>query len=77
MGKAEQVKVDDAYTLVNWNQYGLTPMKLDWDLALDDLQFSMPFGIKMENSVITKPYSISIDASEDELSSDHDECFLH
>ncbi|WHY78064.1 adenine deaminase C-terminal domain-containing protein [Neobacillus sp. WH10] len=74
--KRNGVKVDDAYTLVNWNQYGLTPMKLDWDLALDDLQFSMPFGIKMENSVITKPYSISIDASEDELSSDHDECFF-
>jgi len=74
--KRNGVKVDDAYAMVNWNQYGLTPMKLDWDLSIDDLQFSMPFGIKMENSVITKPYSISIDASEDELSSDHDECFF-
>ena len=74
--KRNGVKVDDAYAMVNWNQYGLTPMKLDWDLTMDDLQFSMPFGIKMENSVITKPYSISIDASEDELSSDHDECFF-
>ena len=31
----------------------------------------------MENSVITKPYSISIDVSGDELAStDHDECFF-
>ncbi|MEH7353874.1 adenine deaminase C-terminal domain-containing protein [Neobacillus drentensis] len=74
--KRNGVKVDDAYAMVNWNQYGLTPMKLDWDLTMDDLQFSMPFGIKMENSVITKPYSISIDASEDKLQSDHDECFF-
>jgi len=74
--KRDGVKVDDAYPTVNWNQYGLTPMELDWDLSMDDLQFSMPFGLKMENSVITKPYSISIDASEDELPSDHDECFF-
>ena len=74
--KRDGVKVDDAYPTVNWNQYGLTPMELDWDLSMDDLQFSMPFGLKMESSVITKPYSISIDASEDELPSDHDECFF-
>ena len=51
-------------------------MELDWDFTFDDLQFSMPFGIKMENSVITKPYSIAIDASVDELSYDHDESFF-
>ena len=39
-------------------------------------QFSMPFGIKMENSVITKPYSIAIDVSGDELPASHDECFF-
>ncbi len=36
----------------------------------------MPFGIEMENSVITKPYSIAIDASGDELPFDHDECYF-
>ncbi|MFK9092019.1 adenine deaminase C-terminal domain-containing protein [Bacillus salipaludis] len=74
--KRDGVKVDDAYASINWDQYGLKPMELDWDLSMDDLQFSMPFGIKMENSVITKPYSIAIDASGDELPSDHDECFF-
>ena len=66
----------DAYNSIHWDEYGLKSMELDWDLSIDDLQFSMPFGIKMENSVITKPYSIAIDASGDELSTDHDECFF-
>ncbi|NRD77689.1 adenine deaminase [Bacillus sp. BRMEA1] len=74
--KRDGVKVEDAYPTVNWDEYGLKPMEFDWDLSIDDLQFSMPFGIKMENSVITKPYSISIDVSVDELSTNHDECFF-
>ncbi|MEH7114905.1 adenine deaminase C-terminal domain-containing protein [Neobacillus niacini] len=69
-------QVVDAYPTINWDEYGLKPMEMDWNLSIDDLQFSMPFGIKMENSVITKPYSIAIDASGDELSTDHDECFF-
>lgn len=74
--KREGKRVEDAYPSMNWNEYGLKPMELDWNLSMDDLQFSMPFGIKMENSVITKPYSISIDVSGDELSTVHDECFF-
>jgi adenine deaminase len=65
-----------AFTPLNWDEYNLKPLKLDWDLTYDDLQFSMPFGIKMEDSVITKPYSISIDSLDDMLSFDHDECFF-
>ncbi|NWQ42268.1 adenine deaminase [Bacillus sp. EB106-08-02-XG196] len=80
LAKGKWVKRDgqmvDAYHSVNWNDYGLKPMELDWNLSVDDLQFSMPFGIKMENSVITKPYSIAIDASGEDLSTAHDECFF-
>lgn len=80
LAKGKWVKRDgqvvEAYHSINWDDYGLKPMELDWNLSIDDLQFSMPFGIKMENSVITKPYSIAIDASCDELSTDHDECFF-
>ncbi|MEH7883613.1 adenine deaminase C-terminal domain-containing protein [Bacillus sp. JJ1609] len=61
---------------LDWSELGFDPLKIDWELTLDDMQFSMPFGIKMENSVITKPYSISIDVSGDELASSHDECFF-
>ncbi|MEO2077236.1 MAG: adenine deaminase C-terminal domain-containing protein [Bacillus sp. (in: firmicutes)] len=74
--KRDGVKVEEAYPGVDWKDYGLKPMELDWELTMDDLQYSMPFGIKMENSVITKPYSISIDVSGDELPPDHDECFF-
>jgi adenine deaminase len=61
---------------LDWSELGFDPLKMDWELTLDDMQFSMPFGIKMENSVITKPYSITIDVSDDELASSHDECFF-
>ncbi|MEH7416118.1 adenine deaminase C-terminal domain-containing protein [Neobacillus drentensis] len=74
--KRDGVKVEGIYGDMNWNEYGFKPIELDWQLSLDDLQFSMPFGIKMENSVITKPYSISIDASEDQLPKESDECYF-
>ena len=56
---------------MNWNQ-----SEIDWELTEDDMQFSMPFGISMENAVITKPYSISIDVSNDVLTNSKDECFF-
>lgn len=65
-----------AFSPLNWEDYGLKPLQLDWELSLSDLQFSMPFGIKMENAVITKPYSIGIEVLTDELSSAHDQCFF-
>jgi adenine deaminase len=80
LAKGKWVKRDGedlgTYPSVNWNDYGLKPLNLEWKLNMDDLQFSMPFGFKMENSVITKPYSISIDVSSDELPNSHDECFF-
>jgi adenine deaminase len=69
-------KAIDEFSSFNWDDYGLQPLEIDWELEVDDLQFSMPFGIKMENSVITKPYSISIDVSTDVLPDDLDECFF-
>lgn len=80
LAKGQWVKRDgedtNAYEALNWVDMGFEPLKLDWELTMDDFQFSMPFGIKMENAVITKPYSVSIDANYDELSCDHDECFF-
>ena len=80
LAKGQWVKRDgeaiDAAKELDWTQMGFEPLKMDWDLTTDDMQFSMPFGIKMENSVITKPYSISIDVSAEELTSNHDECFF-
>lgn len=58
----------------DWSE--INPLKIDWELEADDLQFSMPCGIDMVNNVITKPYSVSIDASVNELPRNNDESFL-
>jgi adenine deaminase len=80
LAKGQWVKRDgvqmDVFQEVDWSQFDLEPLKIDWSLDSDDMQFSMPFGIKLENSVITKPYSIGIDVSSESLSTDHDECFF-
>ena len=62
--------------VVNWGEYGLGPAELNWDLEMDDLQFSMPLGMKMRNAVIMEPYSITIDSTDNELSESHDESYL-
>ncbi|MBD8006627.1 adenine deaminase C-terminal domain-containing protein [Bacillus norwichensis] len=61
---------------IHWEEYGIEPLALDWEITMDDLEFSMPFGIKMMNSVITKPYSIAMDVSLDELPKDSNESFF-
>lgn len=61
---------------VEWEKYGFGPMELDWELSDADLHFSMPLGMEMVNSVIMKPYSVTLDASVDELPEDADESFL-
>ncbi|CAH0346605.1 adenine deaminase C-terminal domain-containing protein [Bacillus sp. CECT 9360] len=73
--KRDGIESPDLAT-INWDQYGFSPMKLDWGIEPNDLEFSMPFGIEMVNDVITKPYSITSDVSYEELSFDHDESFL-
>ena len=60
---------------VDWHKVGFSPLQLDWDLTEDDLQFSMTFGMEMVNEVITKPYTVSVDLSE-ELAETHDESFF-
>ena len=67
---------DVLYQSLDWEEFELEPLELEWELTVDDLQFSMPFGITMENAVITKPYSISIDVSNDTITNSKDECFF-
>ncbi|MEC1159048.1 adenine deaminase C-terminal domain-containing protein [Cytobacillus horneckiae] len=80
IAKGKWVKKDGVnlnnYDELAWENFGFEPLDIQWDLTSHDMQFSMPFGIKMENSVITKPYSIAIDVSNDELGREHDECFF-
>lgn len=66
----------DEFGDFNWEAAGFGKLEIEWSLTYDDLQFSMPLGLQMKNAVIMEPYSIVIDNSFDELSTNHDECFL-
>ncbi|WP_332633284.1 adenine deaminase C-terminal domain-containing protein [Halalkalibacter flavus] len=59
-----------------WEDYGIEPFKIDWNLSEDDLHFSMAMGIEMTNSVILKPYQIPIESTDKVLSTNHDESFF-
>lgn len=48
----------------------------DFDLDESDFNFTELIGIEMLNDVITKPYNVTIDTSEEKLADDHDESFL-
>lgn len=80
LSKGKWLKKDNenlnGFPSISWKALGFEPLKINWNITNDDLQFSMPVGIKMENAVITKPYSITIDASGDELNEMNDECFF-
>ncbi|WEY89230.1 adenine deaminase [Bacillus subtilis] len=65
-----------AFTKTDWHKGGLVPLALSYDMTMDDLQFSMPMGVKMRNAVIMEPYMIEIDNSMEQLSFDHDESYL-
>ncbi|MCH1624672.1 adenine deaminase C-terminal domain-containing protein [Ferdinandcohnia quinoae] len=80
LAKGKWVKKDEVemneFVEFPWNNYSFNKLSCDWNVTMDDLQFSMPFGMKMENAVIMKPYSVTIDASYDQLSMKHDESYL-
>ncbi|EJS76808.1 adenine deaminase [Bacillus cereus] len=62
--------------LIEWSKFKVTPLSLDWTIEKEDMLFSNKTGIYVLNNVITKPYVSEIDLHSDELSIDHDECFL-
>ncbi|MFZ3591185.1 adenine deaminase C-terminal domain-containing protein [Bacillus sp. DJP31] len=80
LAKGKWLKYDGKPTYVDepfsWESSGLGPLAIDWNLSVEDLQFSIKLGMKMENAVIMKPYTIMLDSSVDNLSEDHDESFL-
>lgn len=61
---------------IDWNKYGIGVHSFDWDMNMEDLQFSLPIGLKMENDVIMKPHVVSTDVSTDALSEGSKIAFL-
>ncbi|HLR43394.1 MAG TPA: adenine deaminase C-terminal domain-containing protein [Pseudogracilibacillus sp.] len=60
---------------MNWEQYEIQN-PFDWDITVEDLQFSIPIGLKMENDVIMKPYPVAIDITTSELPNNTADAFL-
>lgn len=69
INKNESVQID-------WSKFKVTPLLLDWSIEKEDMIFTNKMGIQLLNNVITKPYTTDIDLNSDEVSLDHDECFL-
>ena len=61
---------------IDWDKYQISPLELKWKLNDEDLSFRTSIGMNLLNNVIAKPYESTIDLNSDELSSEHDECFL-
>ncbi|MDQ0254060.1 adenine deaminase [Evansella vedderi] len=59
-----------------WENYGLKPLHIDWNLTMEDFHFSLPVGLEMVNEVIVKPYRITQDLTAVKLSDNRDECFF-
>lgn len=66
----------DHYLSIDWGKYQFTKLELKWSLQKEDLSLSNTYGINLINNVITKPYESVVDKDCDELSYEHDECFL-
>ncbi|MGZ7148942.1 adenine deaminase C-terminal domain-containing protein [Bacillus sp. BC08] len=62
--------------LIDWSEFQVIPLLINWSIEKEDMIFSHKMGIQLLNNVITKPYTTEIDLNRDELSLDHDECFL-
>lgn len=63
-------------SIIDWEKYQIEPMHLEWDLTMEDLQFSVPIGLDMINDVIIEPYAIDTDVSLDVLPSNKSDAFL-
>ncbi|MGW8449655.1 adenine deaminase C-terminal domain-containing protein, partial [Bacillus wiedmannii] len=69
INKSESVQID-------WSKFKVTSLLLNWSIEKEDMIFSHKMGIHLLNNVITKPYTSEMDLNRDELSLNHDECFL-
>lgn len=61
---------------VDWSALGLNKAQYDFEITDDDLQFSIPIGLKMVNDVIMQPYAVDIDITVDHLPKGTSEAFL-
>ncbi|MFS0674492.1 adenine deaminase C-terminal domain-containing protein [Ornithinibacillus sp. 179-J 7C1 HS] len=61
---------------INWKKYKIEPLTFDWEMSINDLQFSIPIGLDMINDVIIKPYPIQTDITVNKLPDSRNDAFL-
>lgn len=64
------------FRMINWEEYKLDSFSLNWEMSIEDLQFSTPIGLNMVNDVIIKPFAIETDLTLDTLPSNNNDAFL-
>ncbi|WP_209124793.1 adenine deaminase C-terminal domain-containing protein [Alkalihalobacillus sp. BA299] len=69
-------EIVEEYESFPWANYDMTPLELDWDITNEDLHFSMPMGIELVNSVILKPFQVTVEGTGENLSKRHCESFF-
>ena len=63
-------------TTIDWKKYDIQKETYDFDLNEEDLQFSIPIGLKLENDVIMKPYAVDADITSGNLPMNTKDAFL-
>ena len=63
-------------TPIEWEKYAIRQAHYDFTLDEDDLQFSIPIGLKLENDVIMKPYAVDADITTGDLPQHTKDAFL-
>ncbi|GGJ93816.1 putative adenine deaminase [Lentibacillus kapialis] len=80
LAKGEWLKKDhktkDFSSKIDWGKYEIEPIAFEWDLTLEDMQFSVPIGLNMMNDVLIQPYAIKTDVTLDVIPSSTDDAFL-
>lgn len=69
-------KEEQADPFVYFDTNGITELTFDWDLSMDDLQFSLPLGLEMVNDVILKPCTIRTDMAVEDIPEGKEDAFL-
>ncbi|GAA0430138.1 adenine deaminase C-terminal domain-containing protein [Lentibacillus halophilus] len=80
LAKGEWIHKDhpsnETVSSVDWSGHDIQPVTFNWDLTLDDMQFSVPLGLQLINDVIIKAYAINTDVTLDVIPDNNDDAFL-
>src|SRR5699024_12092465 len=61
---------------IDWDDYEAESAVYNWDLSEEDLQFSIPIGLKLKNDIIMNPYPVGADITVDSLPNTTEDAFL-